>query len=314
MTAINCPTPASFQEYLWKHELPNRLKNPHPPAPERIIRYGAIIGSVIQCHSSMGRTMDQARRHIINLEEAGSSAASGTVILADTLIHSKGRFARTWHAPKGGLWGCVILADTFMPRARTLLPLTLGVACCEAVRDLGAPNAYVRWVNDVMISGKKLGGFLVESFCTPRYREEYHLLGFGININNSCFPETLTNTAVSLSHTLGHHVNLHDFTLSFLAKMTWNIGLLCYEEERDLHRNCSGEDSENSEEQQDHLLLERWKNLSDTLGKRVLYGYDIQKKPQYKAKVTGIRPDGAIIMRLDDGNQIIEHSGELQYL
>jgi BirA family biotin operon repressor/biotin-[acetyl-CoA-carboxylase] ligase len=314
MTAINCPTPAALQEYLWKHELPNRLHNPHPPAPERIIRYGAIVGSVIQCHSSMGRTMDQARRHIIHLEETGSSAASGTVILADTLINSKGRFARTWHAPIGGLWGCVILAGTFMSRARTLLPLTLGVACCEAVRDLGARNAYVRWVNDVLISGQKIGGFLVESFSSPRYGEEYHLLGFGININNNCFPEPLTNTAVSLSQTLGHSVNLHNFSLSFLAKMTWNIGLLCYEEERDLRHNYSWEDSEHSEGQKDHLLLEQWKNLSDTLGKRVLYGYDVQKKPQYKAKVTGIRPDGAIIMQLDDGNQIVEHSGELQYL
>ncbi len=311
MMAINCPTPASLQEYLWKHELPNRLQKPQPPSPEKIIRYGAIIGSVIHCHSSMGRTMDQARQHIINLEEAGSSAASGTVILADTLMHSKGRFSRTWHAPTGGLWGCVILANTFMPRARTLLPLTLGVACCEAVRDLGAQNAYVRWVNDVMVSGQKLGGFLVESFCTPRYGEEYHLLGFGININNNCFPDTLTNMAVSLSHTLGHPVNLLDFTLSFLAKMTWNIGLLCYEEEQDLHSDYSWE---NLEGQKDHLLLEQWKNLSDTLGRRVLYGYDIQKKPQYEAKVTGIRQDGAIIMRLDDGNQIVEHSGELQYL
>ena len=313
MTAINCPTPASLQEYLWKHELPNRRQNP-PPSPEKIIRYGAIIGSVIQCHSSMGRAMEQARQHIINLEEAGGSAASGTVILADTLMHSKGRFARTWHAPIGGLWGCIILADTFMPRARTLLPLALGVACCEAVRDLGAKKACVRWVNDVLVSGQKIGGFLVESFRSPRFGEEYHLLGFGININNNCFPETLANMAVSLSHTLGTPVNLHDFTLSFLAKMTWNIGLLCYEEEQDLHRDCSWQDSGDSEGQKSHLLLEQWKNLSDTLGRRVLYGYDIQKKPQYEATVTGIRPDGAIVMQLDDGNQIIEHSGELQYL
>ena len=314
MTAINRPTPASLQEYLWQHELPNRQQNPRLPSPEKIIRYGAIIGSVIQCHSSMGRAMEQARQHIINLEEAGGSAASGTVILADTLMHSKGRFTRTWHAPPGGLWGCIILADTFMPRARTLLPLALGVACCEAVRDLGAKKACVRWVNDVLVSGQKIGGFLVEGFRSPRYGEEYHLLGFGININNNCFPETLTDMAVSLSHTLGNPVNLHDFTLSFLAKMTWNIGLLCYEEEQDLHRDCSWQDSGDLEGQKNHLLLEQWKNLSDTLGRRVLYGYDIQKNPQYEATVTGIRPDGAIVMRLDDGNQIIEHSGELRYL
>lgn len=308
MAAINRPTPASLHEYIWQLEKSSRSRNPLLPSPEKILRYGAIVGSVIQCHSSMDRTMDQARQHISDLEKTGTSVASGTVILADTLIRSKGRFARSWHAPVGGLWGCLILADTFLTRARTLLPLSLGVSCCEAVRDLGVDEAYVRWVNDVLFSGQKLAGFLVESFRSPQHGEEFHLLGFGININNNCFPDALENTAVSLSQILGTPINLHDFTLSFLAKMAWNIGLLAYEEEQELDRYCS------AEEEESHLLLDQWKRLSDTLGRRVLYGYDIQQKPQYEARVTGIRPDGAIVMRLDDGNEIIEHSGELHYL
>jgi len=308
MTAINSPTPTSLQEYLWTFEISRRRHQHSLPSPERILRYGAIVGSVIQCHSSMERTMDQARLHITDLEKTGASVASGTVILADTLMRSKGRFARSWHAPMGGLWGCVILADTFLTRARTLLPLALGVSCCEAVRGLGVDEARVRWVNDVLVGGQKLGGFLVESLRSPRYGEAFHLLGFGININNSCFPAALAETAVSLSQILGGPVNLHDFTLSFLAKMAWNIGLLCYEEEEEMHP------SSYSEEQQGHLLLDQWKNLSDTVGKKVIYGYDIQQKPLYEAMVTGIRADGAIVMRLADGNEIIEHGGELQYL
>jgi BirA family biotin operon repressor/biotin-[acetyl-CoA-carboxylase] ligase len=311
MAAINQPTPASLQGYLWNHEKVSRNQNPLQLPPEkilRILRYGAIVGSVIQCHSSMDRTMDRARQYITDLENSGGSVASGTAILADTLIRPKGRFTRTWHAPVGGLWGCLILADTFLSKARTLLPLTLGISCCEAVRGMGVDDASVRWVNDVMVDGRKLAGFLVESFHSPHYSEGFHLLGFGININNSCFPAALTNSAVSLSQILGRPVNLHNFTLSFLAKMAWNIGLLCYEEEQELHQAYS------SEEQKNHLLLEQWKNLSDTLGKKVLYGYDIQQRPLYEATVTGIRADGAIVMRLKDGNEIIEHGGELQYL
>ncbi|MDD3815279.1 MAG: biotin--[acetyl-CoA-carboxylase] ligase [Desulfocapsaceae bacterium] len=311
MAAINQPTPASLQEYLWKFEKASRNQNPLLLSPERILqilRYGAMVGSEIQCHSSMERTMDQARQYITDLEKTGRSVASGTAILADTLTCSKGRFARTWHAPVGGLWGCLILADTFLSKARTLLPLTLGISCCEAVRGLGVDHTSVRWVNDVLVDGRKLAGFLVESFHSPHYGEGFHLLGFGININNSCFPPPLKNSAVSLSQILGRPVNLHNFTLSFLAKMAWNIGLLCYEEEQELHQDYA------SEEQKNHLLLEQWKNLSDTLGRRVLYGYDIQQKPLYEAIVTGIRADGAIVMRLKDGNEIIEYGGELQYL
>lgn len=308
MAATNRPTPASLHEYLWTRELTNRKQNLLLPAPEKILRYGAIVGSVIQCHSSMERTMEEARRHITDLEKTGSSVASGTVILADTLIRPKGRFARTWHAPVGGLWGCLILADTFLTRGRTLLPLTLGISCCEAVRELGVVEAHVRWVNDVLVCGQKLAGFLVESFHSPRHGEVFHLLGFGININNTSFPADLANLAVSLSQIIGATVNLQDFTLSFLAKMAWNIGLLCYEEEQELHRD------DLSGEEKGHLLLDQWKKLSDTVGRRVIYGYDIQQTPLYEATVTGIREDGAIVMRLNDGYEIIEHGGELLYL
>jgi BirA family biotin operon repressor/biotin-[acetyl-CoA-carboxylase] ligase len=90
--------------------------------------------------------------------------------------------------------------------------------------------------------------------------------------------------------------------------MAWNIGLLCHEEEEEMHPSFY------SEGQQGHLLLDQWKNLSDTVGRKVIYGYDIQQKPLYEATVIAIRPDGAIVMRLADGNEIIEHGGELQYL
>lgn len=308
MTALNNLTPATLKQYLWTHEIDRRRQTIRPPDPEIILRYGAIVGSRIQCHASLERAMDHARRHIAEAEQNGTSVISGTVIFADTLIHSKGRFDRTWHAPVGGLWGCLILADTFLSRARSLLPLALGASCCEAIHDFGGHEAHVRWVNDVLIRGRKVAGFLVESLHSPQSAEAFHLLGFGVNINNNTFPAALAKSATSLNRALGGPVNLSDFALSFLAKMTWNIGLLCYEEERELHR------PEFPENQEEHLLLEQWKRLSDTLGKKVLYGYDIQRQPLYEAMVTGIRDDGAIIMRLDNGHEIIEHGGEIQYL
>jgi BirA family transcriptional regulator, biotin operon repressor / biotin---[acetyl-CoA-carboxylase] ligase len=311
MTVINSIHPASLQKYLWSHELLERKKSPHLPPPETILRYGAFVGSAIQCHASLERTMEHARRHIADSESQGLSVISGTVILADTLIQSKGRFARSWHAPPGGLWGCVILADTFLSRARTLLPLALGVACCEAVRGLGIPEAHVRWVNDVLVRGQKLAGFLVESHRGPRQGEAFHLLGFGININNDSFPAELTGNAISLRRILDGPVDLPGFSLSFLAKLAWNIGLLCHEEERELHRWDGAGEGGN---QAGHLLLDQWMKLSDTIGKKVLYGYDIQQKPLYEAVVTGINSDGAIVMRLGDGNEIVEYGGELLYL
>lgn len=307
MTADNRPTPASVSHYLHTHEASRRQDTLGPP-PELILRHGGFVGSVIQCHGRLERAMEHARRHIAHSEQQGVSLRSGTVILADTLLQSRGRFDRSWHAPIGGLWGCLIVADTFLTRARTLLPFTLGVACCEAIREFGASDARVRWVNDVLIQGRKVAGFLVESLRTPLHGETCHLLGFGINVNNSRFPSDLTDSAISLSQAIDAPVDLQHFTVSFLAKMAWNIGLLCYEEERELSL------AQWPETQQGHLLLDRWRTLSDTVGQRVRYGYDLQRQPLYEAVVTGIGYDGAIIMRLDDGNETVERSGELQYL
>ncbi len=306
-----------LREFVSARELPARRLtccSSVPSLPELILRYGAIVGSVIHRHGSVGRTMDLARRQIVACEQGGRSVASGTVILAETVSASKGRFARDWHAPVGGVWGCLILADTLMDRARTLLPLALGVACCEAVRECGAETATVRWVNDVMVGQRKLAGFLVESYRSPGHGELFHLLGFGINVNNDCFPESLADVACSLVQLLGRQVSLRDFTLSFLAKMAWNIGLLWYEDERDLQHLYDSQGPEEETLESEHLLLRQWQRLSDTIGKRVLYGYDIQKKPLYTATVMGIRKDGAIVMRQDDGAQIVEHGGELRYV
>jgi BirA family biotin operon repressor/biotin-[acetyl-CoA-carboxylase] ligase len=63
------------------------------------------------------------------------------------------------------------------------------------------------------------------------------------------------------------------------------------------------------------LLLSAWRELSDTVGRKVWFGFDVQQKPQYRAEVLGIAPDGGIILRhLESGAEIVEHSGELLYI
>lgn len=302
------PTPASLRAFLTRYADSIRLHDPQQPSCATVLRYGGFVGSEIHCHSHLDRAMDEARRLIFAYEESGRSVPSGAIILADTLSGSKGRFSRSWHAPAGGLWGCMILADTFLPATRNLIPLTLGIACCEAVHETGAKEARLRWVNDVMLSSSKLAGFLVESHYSPRHGELFHLLGFGININNCSFPDKLTANAISLATHTGEKIDLPAFTHFFLARLVWNIGLLCFEEEREFHL---------SSEQKEFgvpLLIRRWKTLSDTLGQRVKYGYNIEEEALFEATAMDIRRDGALMMRLDDGSEIVELSGEVRYL
>lgn len=274
---------------------------------ETIFRYGAYVGSVIRVYPSLDRAMDTARTHIAAQEKQGRSVVNGSLILASSLTLSKGRFSRSWHAPPGGLWGCLILADTFLPLFRNLLPLIPGIACCEALHQEGATDATIRWVNDVLLGGKKQAGFLIEGYRSPVHGENFHLLGFGLNLNNDSFPPELRETAVSLTQVLNHPIDISSFALSFLAKLRYSIGLLLHEEEQWLARG--GRD----EYEEEHPLIKRWKELSDTLGRRVTFGYDVMQNPQYEAVVSGIAGDGALVLQHDDGTSSVEHSGEIRY-
>jgi BirA family biotin operon repressor/biotin-[acetyl-CoA-carboxylase] ligase len=290
-----------------RHELALRSRSGSAAGAEEILRYGAFVGSAVECHAFLDRAMDHGRAHIAAMEKAGRSVHNGTVILADCLGASKGRFDRVWHAPAGGLWGCLIHANTLLTRSRGLISLAVGVACCEAVREMGGA-AQVRWVNDVLVHGRKVAGFLIEGFISPCFREEYNLIGFGININNSHFPPDLRDTAIALSEVLGHPLDLNLFARTFLAKLSFNLGLLYFEEERELR------DEEGSAGRGGHRLLQNWRQLSDTIGRRVVYGLDVLQKPQYRAEVEGISDTGGIILRLDDGHEKTEYCGEIRYL
>ena len=307
MNSLASLTPEALDGYVSSRELPRRQENSRLDS-EVVFRHGAYVGSVIHVYPSLDRAMDKARQLIAAQEEQNLSVANGTLILASSLHLSKGRFSRSWHAPPGGLWGCLILADTFLPPFRQLLPLIPGIACCEALHQEGASAAAIRWVNDVLLQGKKQAGFLIEGYRSPVHGEHYHLLGFGLNLNNDSFPPELQESAISLSQFLGHPVDIAAFSLSFLAKLRWAVGLLCHEEGEWLARTGGGDYEE------EHPLLRRWKELSDTLGKRVVFGYDVVEHPQYEALVAAIANDGALVLEHDDGTRTIEHSGEIRYL
>lgn len=306
MSAENNPKPEAVHAHLNQYVLNN---DDFPGNAAIVGRYGSFVGSHIESHLFLERAMTHGRKKIRETAAAGKSFRNGTVILADSMGASKGRFSRVWHAPAGGVWGCLIHANTLLPGYRSFIPLAAGLACCEAVRESGVERATVRWVNDVLVDGRKLAGFLVETFTEEESGEEYNLVGFGININNNRFPDELSSTAVSLAELLGREIDLPSFTTLFLSRLAWYFGLLHYEEARDLRG-----DGDSGQGSREHLLLGRWKELSDTIGRRVLYGFDVMEAPQYKGKVLGIDPSGGLIIRLDDGFVKTEYSGEVRYL
>ncbi len=309
--------PDLIHRIIQEEEIPLRNRTFTPDTVDQILRYGAIVGNTIEHHEKLYRGMEWARQLIHKTEEARQSFPSGTVILADEMIQSKGRFNRPWYAPKGGLWLTLIMVNTLLPENSLLLPIAAGVACCEVLRTYRI-KASIKWVNDVLVNGKKISGVLTETFKGRLSREEYVLVGIGINVNNNEFPDELSEQAISVRTYLNRECSLPELTARLLAKLRWNIGLLYYGEARYLEVHGGiGRKNEVLTENPDryrHPLLESYKNLTDIFNRRVLFGFNIQENPQFEAKVVGLENSGGLLLELDDSSRTVQHSGEIIYL
>ena len=119
-----------------------------------------------------------------------------------------------------------------------------------------------------------------------------------------------SDLAVSMKEILGRDTELADFAARLLAKFSWSFGLLCHDEAQRLAAD-DGSGANLSES----LLLGAWRQLSDSVGRKVWFGFDVQREPQYRAEVLGISPDGGLILRhLESGAEVVEYSGEILYL
>lgn len=138
--------------------------------------------------------MDLAR------SRARDGAPDGTVIVADEMTAGRGTGGRPWAAPKGGLYLSIVLRDLPDPH---LLTLALGNAVAETLEVAGV-DAQLKWVNDVLVQGRKIAGILVEGESTGA-RLDFLVAGIGINVNGhrDALPPALRVLATTLEDELG---------------------------------------------------------------------------------------------------------------
>ncbi len=119
-------------------------------------------------------TNDEAKR----LARAG--APEGTVVLAAVQTGGRGRFGRTWESPSGGVYLSCVLRPGLAPVAMGPLPVALAIGAAEGLASLGVPVG-LKWPNDLVVDGRKLGGVLVE-MAAEADRVEWVVVGCGVNV------------------------------------------------------------------------------------------------------------------------------------
>lgn len=149
---------------------------------------GAKIVRVESCPSTNNLAKDLAQ----------SGESEGTVVISEEQTQGKGTKGRSWFsARKKGLYLSVILSPP-SPEV-SLIPLAAGLAVSDAVFSTVGIRIGLKWPNDLVWEGKKLGGLLCESGYLGN-RVNYVILGLGLNLSHEKddFPEEIRQQAVSL--------------------------------------------------------------------------------------------------------------------
>lgn len=91
------------------------------------------------------------------------SARDPQALLAEYQTAGRGRRGRAWRSPFGAnLYLSLAWSFPAWPPALTTLPLVVGVICAEALAQTGVEGLGLKWPNDLLLEGRKLGGILIE--------------------------------------------------------------------------------------------------------------------------------------------------------
>ena len=229
-----------------------------------------FIGRKIYYFDALTSTMDEGVR--LGLKQS----PEGTVVLAESQTRGRGRLGRSWFSPKyKGIYLSLILRPKILPVNAPLLTLLAAVSICEAIKEAAGVSPQIKWPNDIFLANKKLGGILTE-LNAETDKINFLVIGIGLNVNND--KKALISGATSLKEHKNEDVNRISLLQNILRKIEVNYLLL---------QSKGGS-----------LILEKWREYSITLGKRVKV---YCQKRHIEGEAVDIDIDGGLLVRKDSG-------------
>ncbi len=211
---------------------------------------------------------------------AREGSPEGTLVVADAQTKGRGRLRRSWISPPGtGLYLSIVLRPTCAPDRFPALTLTAGVATASAIQQMGLVPQ-LKWPNDILISGKKVGGVLTE-VAFDKKQIDFAILGIGINVNTAAdaFPVSFRNRATSLRLSLGKPVSRVALLQNLLIKFEHYYGLFS---EGDFGS-----------------IIHSWSELDSTLGREVEVSLP---ESRLLGVAEAVEPDGTLLVRDGSGH------------
>jgi BirA family biotin operon repressor/biotin-[acetyl-CoA-carboxylase] ligase len=201
------------------------------------------------------------------------------VVIAETQSQGRGRRARKWVSPRGGLWFSILLRPKIKPKEVAKLTFIISSTIAETLEKTHNLTTEVKWPNDILVKGKKICGILTET-STLDTLLKYAVIGVGLNANIdlSAFPKSLQKDVTTLKHELDCEVDIQ----MLLQKILQDF-------ERKYQRLLNG--NYNS-------LLREWKIHASFLGKPITVR---SLEETFSCEALDVDQEGSLIVKMKDG-------------
>ncbi len=221
-------------------------------------------------------------------ELAAQEAPEGTLVVAEAQSRGRGRLGRQWESPAGaGLYVSLILRPVLPPTEMPQITLTTAVAVARALKRVAGVAPGIKWPNDLLLGGRKLGGILTEME-TESEQIRHLVVGLGLNVNNQAFPEEIAAIATSLALATGRRHSRVRLLQAWLEEFEELYG-------RFLAREFAG-------------ILDEWRSFAVTLGREVT----VRQGPLViHGQALEVAPDGALLVETASGMVVRVTSGEI---
>jgi BirA family biotin operon repressor/biotin-[acetyl-CoA-carboxylase] ligase len=236
---------------------------------------GTIFSKNIQHYYKIGSTNSAA------MDAAREGAPEGSIFLAEQQTAGRGRGANQWHSPQSaGIYCSVVLRPALPPSEALLFSLAAGLAVRSAIQEIDSRvQPDLKWPNDALLDGKKVCGILTEMNAEAT-RVRYIVVGIGINVNQTGFPDDLQALAISLRMATGTEWSRVEVCAALLKSLD--------REYRDLLEKPGARES----------VMRRFQEASSSVrGRRVR----IEETPGLEGVTEGLDERGFLLLRTAQG-------------
>ncbi len=260
------------------------LQGSHKILPEEIKRHlhTTQLGHPLRLLRTADSTNTLAR------QEAANGAKEGLTLIALQQTQGRGRHGRTFSSPCGGIYLSVLLRPDIRLEELTLITLAGAVSVAQATEELLDIHPGIKWVNDLLLDGKKLCGILTEASMEAETGQVDHVVvGIGINVDEAPVIDGPVKSC-ALSQFTTREIDKNELIariLSLLEEYLFEIG--------------------KGERQR---LLQAYRSRLILLDKDIFF--ELEGRP-CRAHVTGLDEGGGLVVTLADKTTRVLRSGEV---